>query len=81
MRKPAIIAITGVLTFIASIVIIGFMFLIGIFPKPNATWELFPMWIMMIGGGLAFGGWCYNYWEYKKHRIPTYWMKGWDFGV
>jgi len=82
MRKPAIIAITGVFTFIASNVIIGFMFYIGIYPIIGATtWELFPLLIMVIGGGLAGFGGFYNYWEYKKGRVPTYWMKSWDFGV
>jgi len=83
MRKPAIIVITGVLIFAASLIIMVIGFQIGVYPinGDDSAWDYLPILIMLVGSGLFFAGLCYNYWEYKKGRVRSHWGKDWEFGV
>jgi len=79
MRKPAIIALSGVALVIASMGVVVYWFVtIDDVPSWNYEYKLFPTYFLLIGFVIIVIASMLNYLEYKQGKVKSYWIKDWQ---
>jgi len=79
MRKPAIIALSGIAIAIVNLGILGYLVkTFGTLDTWDYEYVMVQIYFLFIAAALFSIGWIWNYLEYKQGKVKSYWGKNWE---